>query len=194
MATPKRVIYNTLEKLKSDDFTAFIWHLENPTEGIEPILEAKLENANRQKVVDLMVQQYTAKAGNIAVQVLRDMKQNDLASDLEHKLQGDVPAGGGASSSGTSVTPQTTGVTMTITSSNGGNRGPNLAHIWYMRITHRPDVGRHCVAVSTASPPPPDSNIVSAQIWSTCTRCRPDLGHILLLSGPQSKRQEHELS
>ncbi|XP_048050946.1 caspase b-like [Megalobrama amblycephala] len=120
MATAKRVIYNTLEKLKSDDFTAFIWHLENPTEGIEPIPESKLENANRQKVVDLMVKQYTDKAGTIAVKVLRDMNQNDLASDLERKLQGDVPAGGGASSSGTSVTPQTTGVTQNINTSNGG--------------------------------------------------------------------------
>ncbi|XP_067259162.1 caspase b-like [Chanodichthys erythropterus] len=128
MATPKRVIYNTLENLKSDDFTVFIWHLENPTEGIEPIPESKLENANRQKVVDLMVKQYTDKAGTIAVKVLRDMKQNDLASDLERKLQGDVPAGGGASSSGTSVTPQTTGVTMTIRSSNGGTVNAPLIH------------------------------------------------------------------
>lgn len=88
MAATKKMIFETLQNLKSDDFTEFSWHLENPTEGFEPIPEAKLENATRQKVVDLMVQQYTDEAGNIAVQVLRDMKQNDLASDLERKLQG----------------------------------------------------------------------------------------------------------
>lgn len=88
MAATKKVIFETLEKLKSDDLTEFIWHLENPTEDIEPIPESKLEKANRQKVVDLMVRQYTDEAGNIAVKVLRDMKQNDLASKLERKLQG----------------------------------------------------------------------------------------------------------
>lgn len=87
MAATKKVIFETLQNLKSDDFTEFTWHLENPTEGFEPIPEARLENANRQTVANLMVQQYTDKAGNIAVKVLRVMKQNDLASKLEKKLQ-----------------------------------------------------------------------------------------------------------
>ncbi|XP_048050919.1 caspase b-like [Megalobrama amblycephala] len=87
MAATKKVIFETLQNLKSDDFTEFTWHLENPTDRIEPIPEARLENANRQTVANLMVQQYTDEAVNIAVKVLRDMKQNDLASKLERKLQ-----------------------------------------------------------------------------------------------------------
>ncbi|ROL51987.1 Caspase-1 [Anabarilius grahami] len=57
------------------------------TKDIEPIPRARLQTTVRHDVVDRMVQQYSANAGNIAVKVLQNMKQNDLAIDLEQKLK-----------------------------------------------------------------------------------------------------------
>lgn len=87
MATTKikLVLKKALEKLVDEELDQFIWHLWNP-EGFEPILRSKLQNANCRVVADCMISQYTANAGNIAVQVLRCMEQNDLANDLQQKL------------------------------------------------------------------------------------------------------------
>jgi len=84
----KVVLIKELQKLLDEDLDQFIWHLLNPmTEDITPILPAKLQKANRRDVVDCMASQYSTDAGNIAVQVLRCMEKNDLASKLEGKLQ-----------------------------------------------------------------------------------------------------------
>ncbi|XP_039540283.1 caspase b-like [Pimephales promelas] len=89
----KVVLIKELQKLLDEDLDQFIWHLLNPmTEDITPILPAKLQKANRRDVVDCMASQYSTNAGNIAVQVLRCMEKNDLASELEGKLQEVLPS------------------------------------------------------------------------------------------------------
>ncbi|TRY92149.1 hypothetical protein DNTS_031457 [Danionella cerebrum] len=78
----------TLEDLVEREFKQFKWHLQNGVRAdIEAISRGKLEKADRQDTVDLMVQYYDQSAGNITVQVLRTMKQNNLAKELEKKLQ-----------------------------------------------------------------------------------------------------------
>ncbi|XP_048050922.1 caspase b-like [Megalobrama amblycephala] len=88
MAATKRVIVEALDELVDKELDQFIWQLCNPmTEDIKPIPRARLQTTVRHEVVDRMVQQYSANAGNIAVKVLQNMKQNDLAIDLERKLK-----------------------------------------------------------------------------------------------------------
>lgn len=88
MAATKRVIVEALDQLVDKELDQFIWQLCNPmTKDIEPIPRARLQTTVRHEVVDRMVQQYSANAGNIAVKVLQNMKQNDLAIDLEQKLK-----------------------------------------------------------------------------------------------------------
>ncbi len=88
MDATKNAISDILEHLLSAEFKKFVWHLWNGVAAdIEPIPRASLENADRQDVVDRMVQKYTTNAGTVAVQVLLNINQNDLAKRLEVKLQ-----------------------------------------------------------------------------------------------------------
>ncbi|XP_048050928.1 caspase b-like [Megalobrama amblycephala] len=87
MDTTKKLTIETLEELVDKDLKVFIWHLWNGVGSeIEPISRSKIENADRYEVVDKMVQQYSDNAGTIAVKVLQNMKQMDLAQNLEFKL------------------------------------------------------------------------------------------------------------
>ncbi|XP_067259164.1 caspase b [Chanodichthys erythropterus] len=119
MATTKTILLDVLNDLLEKELKEFKWHLWNVD---NPIPRGKLEKADYIDVVDLMVQHYgTSDAGKIAVRVLQSIKQNELAKQLKGKLQEeDVSAGGGASSSGTSVTRQIPGVTQNIKTSDGG--------------------------------------------------------------------------
>uniref|UniRef100_A0A8C1L4R5 Caspase b n=1 Tax=Cyprinus carpio TaxID=7962 RepID=A0A8C1L4R5_CYPCA len=84
----KRVMTDVLEDLLDKELKQFIWQLWNGvTAGTEPIPRAKLQTSDREDVVDCMVKQYPDDAGKIAVQALRNMKQNELARRLELKLQ-----------------------------------------------------------------------------------------------------------
>ncbi|RXN38515.1 caspase b [Labeo rohita] len=84
----KNAISDVLEQLLNAEFKKFVWHLWNGVGAdIERIPRAALENADRQDVVDRMVQKYTTNAGTVAVQVLLNINQNDLAKQLEVKLQ-----------------------------------------------------------------------------------------------------------
>ncbi|XP_042573169.1 caspase b-like [Cyprinus carpio] len=84
----KRVMNDVLEDLLDKELKQFIWQLWNGvTAGTEPIPRAKLQTSDREDVVDCMVKQYPDDAGKIAVQALRNMKQNELARRLELKLQ-----------------------------------------------------------------------------------------------------------
>ncbi|RXN12727.1 caspase b [Labeo rohita] len=94
MDATKNAISDVLEHLLSKDFKKFVWHLWNGVASdIEPIPRAALENADRQDVVDRMVQKYTTNAGTVAVQVLLNINQNDLAKQLEVKLQKEFGVG-----------------------------------------------------------------------------------------------------
>ncbi|XP_016418140.1 caspase-1-B-like [Sinocyclocheilus rhinocerous] len=87
MEATKRLL-EALKELKKAELKEFIWHLCNGVAAdIEPIPRGNLEEADRQDVVDCMVEQYSDDAGKITVQVLRNIKQNNLANHLESKLQ-----------------------------------------------------------------------------------------------------------
>ncbi|KAK7161036.1 hypothetical protein R3I94_003876 [Phoxinus phoxinus] len=128
MATTKTVILDALKELLKDEFKDFKWRLSNSAASIP---RGKLENADVHDVVDLMVQHYDkSDAGKIAVRILRNIKQNELADQLKGKLlevPEDVPAGAGSSSSGTPVPAKTAGPTVTITS-NGGTVNAPVVH------------------------------------------------------------------
>lgn len=79
---------DALEQIVSADFKRFIWHLWNGVgQDIDPIPRALLENADRQDLVDRMVERYSSNAGTVAVQVLCNINQHDLAKKLDLKLQ-----------------------------------------------------------------------------------------------------------
>ncbi|XP_073697597.1 caspase b-like isoform X2 [Garra rufa] len=84
----KRVMTETLEDLVDKELKQFIWQLSNGVKpGTAPIPRAKLQTSDREDVVDCMVKQYPDDAGEIAVQALRNMKQNELGQRLELKLK-----------------------------------------------------------------------------------------------------------
>ncbi|RXN24188.1 caspase b [Labeo rohita] len=88
MDITKRLMLDALEELVKAELKVFIWHLCNGVAaGVERIPPGKLEEATRSDVVDCMVKQYSDDAGKITVQVLRNIKQNDLAKRLELKFQ-----------------------------------------------------------------------------------------------------------
>lgn len=88
MAATKRVMTEALEELVETDLQELKQHLwSGVTSDISPIPREKLEKSDCMDVVDCMVQQYSEDAGRIAVLVLHNIKQNDLAHRLELKLQ-----------------------------------------------------------------------------------------------------------
>ncbi len=71
------------------DLKRFQWHLANDHECI---LKSQMEDADRLKTVDRMVECFQSEeAVKITVDILRKMNQNDLAEKLENKhKQGDI--------------------------------------------------------------------------------------------------------
>ncbi|XP_077054490.1 caspase b-like [Siphateles boraxobius] len=85
----KELMNDALENIVDADLKNFKWCLWNGlVPDIERIPQSKLEKADRTDVVDRMVEKYSDQAGNITVQALRKIKQNNLAKTLESKLQG----------------------------------------------------------------------------------------------------------
>ncbi|NP_001139064.1 caspase b, like [Danio rerio] len=82
-----KLITDVLEELVESELKEFkrqLWM--GVKKGVEAIPRGKLENKDRQDVVDYMVQHYSMDAGKIAVQALRSIKQNERANRLESKL------------------------------------------------------------------------------------------------------------
>nr|AAG45230.1 Caspy2 [Danio rerio] len=77
-------VLEDLVEAELKQFTRQLWIGVKP--GVEPIPRGKLENKDRQDVVDSMVQQYSEDAGTITVQTLRKIKQNERAKRLESNL------------------------------------------------------------------------------------------------------------
>eukprot|EP00064_Thunnus_orientalis_P018574 superscaffoldBa00004325_g18675 len=85
-------ILNILDDLRDNDFERFKWFLKNEKVGnIAPIKENPLSKAERQDVVDLMVQKYEF-AG--AVEVIRSILKKISRNDLVRKLNIDSGAEG----------------------------------------------------------------------------------------------------
>ncbi|KAK2909478.1 hypothetical protein Q8A67_005315 [Cirrhinus molitorella] len=82
------VISEALKNLVDSELKEFIWHLSNGvTKAIDPIPKAELQNLSHGGVADMIVKYYPDNAGEIAVQALRNMKQNNLAKKLDLKLK-----------------------------------------------------------------------------------------------------------
>ncbi|XP_032366429.1 zinc finger protein RFP [Etheostoma spectabile] len=77
-------LFNTLENLKEEELAKFKWHLQQDVlEGFQPIKVSKLENAERQDTVDVMVSTYQLEGAlTLAKKVLENIDRNDLVQSL----------------------------------------------------------------------------------------------------------------
>ena len=86
MATPKQIIFRTLENLGDEDFQKFKWHLQGALEGFPAIPKCRLEKANRMDTVDQMVQTYCINTIKVTRMVLGEINQNDLRDQLSNTI------------------------------------------------------------------------------------------------------------
>lgn len=89
MANLKEELLNTLEKLEERDFNKFKWFLKHDDilEGFKGIPVARLEKAERQDTVDLMVQQYQEHGAlKVTLKVLKKIHRNDLIQCLQQSI------------------------------------------------------------------------------------------------------------
>ncbi|KAM8725274.1 protein NLRC3-like [Acanthopagrus schlegelii] len=86
MATPKQIIFRTLENLGDEDFQKFKWHLQGALEGFPAIPKCRLEKANRMDTVDQMVQTYCINTTKVTRMVLGEINQNDLRDQLSNTI------------------------------------------------------------------------------------------------------------
>ncbi|XP_051747932.1 uncharacterized protein LOC127511216 isoform X2 [Ctenopharyngodon idella] len=83
MASVKELLKKSMYELEGDYLKEFQWHLEN---GHESISKSDMENADRLKTVDKMVECFgPEEAVKITVEILRKINQNNLAEHLENK-------------------------------------------------------------------------------------------------------------
>ncbi|XP_073321953.1 NACHT, LRR and PYD domains-containing protein 3-like [Pagrus major] len=84
-------IFNTLEDLKVKEFKDFKWYLKQPDilEGYQPIKQSKLESAEIQDTVDLMVNTFTLDGAlKVTKKILEKIKRNDLVQSLSANSSG----------------------------------------------------------------------------------------------------------
>ncbi|KAF4075499.1 hypothetical protein AMELA_G00235100 [Ameiurus melas] len=94
MSSISWMLVKQLDELVQHDFERFKWSLtRNNAQDFRPVPRSKLENAKQHKVVDLLVDQYGEEnAANITIKILKDIGQENLASDLEKMVAGQVQA------------------------------------------------------------------------------------------------------
>ncbi|XP_031724050.1 neoverrucotoxin subunit alpha-like [Anarrhichthys ocellatus] len=84
-------LLKTLKDLKEDEFKEFIWYLKD-RDSMKPyqaIKESKLEKANRQDTVDLMVKTFELHGAlDITRKVLQEIPRNDLLQSLPNTSSG----------------------------------------------------------------------------------------------------------
>ncbi|XP_067248627.1 caspase b-like [Chanodichthys erythropterus] len=87
MASVKELLEKSLNELEEAELKKFQWHLRNDHESIS---KSDMENADRLKTVDKMVECFgPEEAVKITVEILRKINQNDLAEHLENKHKQD---------------------------------------------------------------------------------------------------------
>ncbi|XP_059211866.1 NACHT, LRR and PYD domains-containing protein 12-like [Centropristis striata] len=89
MATTEVELLSILEDLGDEDFEKFKWFLQGALEGIQAIPKSRLENANRMKTVDQMIQTYSINATEVARTVKE--KINQKLSNPPLKLEEILP-------------------------------------------------------------------------------------------------------
>ncbi|CAJ1054639.1 E3 ubiquitin-protein ligase TRIM21-like isoform X1 [Xyrichtys novacula] len=86
MARLKEELWKTLQDLKDEDFKHFKWFLnhDDMEEGSSGIPVSRLEKAEREQVVDLVVQKYQDPGAlRVTVKVLGKISRNDLVERLQ---------------------------------------------------------------------------------------------------------------
>lgn len=82
MALEEELLLKTLKDLVKDDLEEFQWHLKIHHKDIS---NSEMENADRIKTVDIMVEHFGAEeAVKIMLEILRKMNKNNLANQLEN--------------------------------------------------------------------------------------------------------------
>ncbi|XP_032364377.1 E3 ubiquitin-protein ligase TRIM39 [Etheostoma spectabile] len=83
-------LFNALEDLGGVDFMKLKWYLQQEVlEGFQPIKVSKLENAERQDIVDVMVNTYRLDGAlKVAKKVLEEINRNDLVQSLPDPSSG----------------------------------------------------------------------------------------------------------
>ncbi|XP_062391330.1 caspase b-like [Sardina pilchardus] len=77
------ILWKTMENLIEDDFKKFKNHLK----VMKDVPLSKLEKADRDDTVELIVQTYTEEfAGKTVVNILKQMNLNQMANDLQEKV------------------------------------------------------------------------------------------------------------
>jgi len=83
MESVEELLLNSLKDLREDDLKEFQWKLRNDHECIT---KSDMENADRLKTVDKMVECFRPEeAVKITLEILRKINQNNLAEQLENK-------------------------------------------------------------------------------------------------------------
>ena len=80
--TQREVLRNTLDNLTGAEFKRFKHYLQDQGQ----IAWRKLETADTDDTVDLMVQVYSTGAGDIILSILKKIKHNQLDLDSERDL------------------------------------------------------------------------------------------------------------
>ncbi len=88
MATPTVKLLGTLEDLGGEDFEKFKWLLQQQgeLEGFPAIRKSRLENANRIKTMDQMMESYSIYTVKVMKIILGKMNHNDLVEKLSKTI------------------------------------------------------------------------------------------------------------
>lgn len=89
MSSISSLLQKYLDELVQNDFKSFkSFLMSSRAQGFDPISRSRLESADQLDVVELMVNQYgESEAADITVRVLKQIKQNKIAADLEKELK-----------------------------------------------------------------------------------------------------------
>ncbi|XP_047426345.1 NLR family CARD domain-containing protein 3-like, partial [Mugil cephalus] len=82
----KELLFRTLEELGHEEFSQFKWYLQQPDilEGSMFIPKSHLDDADRQKTVDKMVENYSLQSVEVLKKTLGKIKRNDLVEKLSN--------------------------------------------------------------------------------------------------------------
>ena len=86
----EKELLDIMDDLIDDEIKTFKWHLkQEKVDDIEPIKASKLSKAERDDVVDLMVQKYeVAGAVKVTISILKKINRIDLVTKLGSTASG----------------------------------------------------------------------------------------------------------
>lgn len=100
----KELLFKTLEELGHEEFSQFKWFLQQPDilEGSMFIPKSHLDDADRQKTVDKIVENYSYQSVEVMKKTLKKISRNDLVeklSSISPSAQGNITCEPGSGSS-----------------------------------------------------------------------------------------------